>query len=88
LLGDDEILKDGGYTANAAAPIVEDLCIQATSFSKVEFSLCPREANYVTHLLTKEVDPQPNVWFEEPPGLIVSILIDDVSVIFLSFLLQ
>jgi hypothetical protein len=61
-----EIMNDGGYTANAAIPIVEDILIHATSFSKVEFIFCPREANFVTHLLAKEVDIQPNIWFEKP----------------------
>jgi hypothetical protein len=27
-----EILNDGGFTVMAAAPIVEDICIHATSF--------------------------------------------------------
>jgi hypothetical protein len=39
-----EILKDGGFTAMAAAPIIEDICIHALSSTKVDF-FCPRNSN-------------------------------------------
>jgi hypothetical protein len=75
------ILKQGGFTVMATSSIVEDICIQATSFAKVELIYCPREANYIAHSLTKECDTKPNSWFEDPPGFMISLLIHDVSVI-------
>jgi hypothetical protein len=55
--------------------------IQATFFSKIEFDLYPKKANYVTHLLPKEVDFQPNVLVARTLVYIVSTLIDNLSVI-------
>jgi hypothetical protein len=76
-----EILQNGGYTASAAAPIIDDMCIQVSYFSRVEFVSCTRESNSVAHSLAKECGTQPGVWFEDPPSFIVSLLIDYVSVI-------
>jgi hypothetical protein len=74
-------LKDGGITATAASPIIEDICIHALSFTKVDYAFCPRNSNFVAHVLAKDCDAQPNVWFEDPPPFIISRLIDDVVVI-------
>jgi hypothetical protein len=32
-----EITWDGDFSSTIAAPIFEDICVQATTFSKVEF---------------------------------------------------
>ena len=62
-------MNEGGFSSTAAALIFEDIGIQATSFNKVEFSFCPRNAKKVAHVLDKECATQPSVWFEEPPIL-------------------
>ena len=48
------ILQNGGFSATTAAPIFEDICIQASSFGNVQFTYCPREANRVAHTLAQE----------------------------------
>jgi hypothetical protein len=66
--------------AIASAPIVQDICVQATSFSKVEFIYVSRNANCVAHALAKECGPQPSVSLEDRQSCIFTLLIDDVSV--------
>jgi hypothetical protein len=44
-----EILSDGGFMAAAAPPIIEGICIQASSFIKVEFAFCPRSFFFAKH---------------------------------------
>jgi hypothetical protein len=56
-------------------PIVEDICIQATSFTKLDFTYYSRDTNFVAHLLGKECDTKSNAWFEELPAFILSMLI-------------
>jgi hypothetical protein len=75
------VQKAGGFTPSAAAPIIEDMCIHATSFIRAEYEFCPRESNFVAHNLANECGTQPNVWFEFPMSFIVASLIEDVSVI-------
>lgn len=36
-------LNNGGSTSSAAAPIYEDICVQACSFDKVFYAFCPRD---------------------------------------------
>jgi hypothetical protein len=48
-----EILSDGGFMAAAAPPIIEGICIQASSFMKVEFVFCLRSLNYIKNCETQ-----------------------------------
>lgn len=42
-------LKDGGFLPTAAAPLLKDICVQATTITKFMYVFCPRNANLVTH---------------------------------------
>jgi hypothetical protein len=42
------------WSSVAAAPILQDICIQATTFSRVEYVYVPRNANSVAHSLAKK----------------------------------
>jgi hypothetical protein len=75
------MLNDRGFSGTAAAPIFEDILVQSISFTKVCFVHCPRDVNLVAHCLAKNCDSQPNVWVDDPPSFILSLLIDDVAVI-------
>jgi hypothetical protein len=55
--------------------------VQASTFSKCEFSFCNREANDVANRLSREAGSLPTVWVDEPPKFIVALLIDDVTII-------
>lgn len=76
-----ETLQTGGFSSMTAAPYYVDICFQATSFSRVEYCYCNRDANIAAHTLAREAVPQPRVWVDEPPSFIISSLINDVSVI-------
>jgi hypothetical protein len=55
--------------------------VQASTFSKCEFSFCNREANGVADRLSRETGSLPTVWVNEPREFIVALLIDDVTII-------
>lgn len=74
-------MNGGGFSSTVAAPYYEDICIQATTFSRVEFNFCNRDANCVAHCLAREADQNQRVWVDEPPGFIISLLVDDVTTI-------
>lgn len=75
-------LNNGGFTASAAAPICEDLCVQASSLVKVVYSHCPiPEANCVAHTLVNDCKLKSSIWVDDPPSSIISMLIDDASTI-------
>ena len=76
-----EVLQAGAFSSTSAAPYYDDICIQATTFGKVCFSFCSRDANYVAHHLAKEAEINPCVWVDEPPSFIVHFLVDDVTTI-------
>ena len=73
--------KDGGYSTTAAAPIYQDIMIQATSFDKISYFYCPRESKLLARILAREAEDQPNVWVDDPPSFIIQNMIDDVIVI-------
>jgi hypothetical protein len=48
-----ETMKEGGFSATAAAAIFYDCNILASSFAKVSYEYFPREVNEVAHELAK-----------------------------------
>ena len=76
-----DTLLEGGFSATVAAPIFEDIRIQASSFDKILFMHCPRKANRVAHTLAHECRLDSCVWADDPPSFILPLLIDDVSMI-------
>ena len=76
-----EDLQMGSSPSTAAAAVFDDIYIQASTFTACEFSFCKREANCVADRLSREMASLPRVWVDDPPSFIVSLLIDDVTVI-------
>ena len=77
-----DTMKNGGYSAGAAAAVFDDFYFIACDFPLVRFEHCNREANKVAHELARLANfSVTRDWFEEPISDIVSFLIDDVTII-------
>ncbi|XBJ03647.1 hypothetical protein VPH35_022750 [Triticum aestivum] len=78
-----DTVKNGGLSAGAAAAIFEDCFFMACDFSQTSFEHCNREANKVAHELARLAKGfMSNDWIEEPMENLVTLLIDDVTIIF------
>jgi ribonuclease HI len=76
-----DTLQTGDFPSTAAVALFDDIYVQASTFSRCEFTFCNREANCVADWLSRETDSLPNVWVDDPPSFIISMLIDDVNII-------
>lgn len=77
-----DTMKNGGHSAGAAAAIFEDCFFMACDFPLTSFEHCNREANKVAHELARLAKgSMTKDWIEEPMENIVSLLIDDVTII-------
>ncbi|KAF7033153.1 hypothetical protein CFC21_044274 [Triticum aestivum] len=77
-----DTIKSGGCSARAAAAVFDDCYHLACDFTISRFERWSREANRVAHELTRLARISSNFdWFEEPLNEIVTLLIDDVSII-------
>jgi ribonuclease HI len=66
-----DALQTGDFSSTAAT----------STFSRCEFIFCHRETNCVADWLSRETDSLPNVWVDDPPSIIISMLINDVTII-------
>ncbi|XBI00172.1 hypothetical protein VPH35_129307 [Triticum aestivum] len=68
---------------DVAAAIFADCVDTTTSIGKVIYKHCYRSSNQVAHVLAKFTycNKLSLIWMNEPPGVLVSKLIDDVSII-------
>ena len=64
-----------------AAAIFAECVDVSTLIGKVKFKHCPRNANKAAHVLAKHsyCNKFSSIWTDEPPGCLVSNLVDDVS---------
>ncbi|KAF6986066.1 hypothetical protein CFC21_003857 [Triticum aestivum] len=77
-----DTMKNGGESAGAAAAIFEDCFFMGCDFPQISFEHCNRETNKVAHefarlakcCMTKD-------WIEKPMKNLVTLLIDDVTII-------
>jgi hypothetical protein len=76
-----ETLQAGCCSSTATAVVFEVIYVQASTFSKCEFSFYNRKANAVADCLTRETGSLPCVWVDESPSFIESLLVDDVTII-------
>ena len=77
-----DTMKNGGQFAGTAATVFNDCYFLACDFPLTSFEHCNRKANRVAHELARLARVSlTNEWFEEPMNDIVSLLIDDVTVI-------
>ncbi|XBI18560.1 hypothetical protein VPH35_060309 [Triticum aestivum] len=68
-----DTMNNGGQSAGAAAAIFEDCFFMACDVPQTSFEHCNREANKVAHMTSD--------WIEEPMKNLVTLLIDDVTII-------
>jgi ribonuclease HI len=80
-VGCSRIIVQSDCQQVAAVALFDDIYFQASTFSRCEFTFCNREANCVADWLSRETDSLPNVWLDDPPSFIISMLIDDVTII-------
>jgi hypothetical protein len=77
-----DTMKNGGFSATAAAAIYDDSIIVWSGFGSVDLVSCNREANQVAHELASDAFRTNNscTWVDEPPRFILSKLTNDVSI--------
>jgi hypothetical protein len=63
--------------------IFADIVDITSSFDKVTFKYCPREANKVAHELAKFsfLNNQSCNWVDEPPSFLLNSIINDVTIL-------
>uniref|UniRef100_A0A453BDG5 RNase H type-1 domain-containing protein n=1 Tax=Aegilops tauschii subsp. strangulata TaxID=200361 RepID=A0A453BDG5_AEGTS len=77
-----DMMKNGGQSAGAATAVFDDCYFMACEFTITRFEHCNREANKVAHEIARLANfSTTRDWFEELMVGIVSLLIDDVTVI-------
>ena len=75
-----EVMQGGGNSLGPAAAIYEECSFLARNFISIMFSYCPREANAAADLLARNLEfSHTIVWKSEPPGFLVDVLTNDVS---------
>ena len=77
-----DAMNNRGQSAGAAVAIFEDCFFMACYFPQTSFEHCNREANKVAHELARlEKSSMTRDWIEEPMEDLVTLLIDDVTII-------
>ena len=77
-----DTMKNGGQSAGAVTVVFDDCYFMSCEFTITRFEHCNREANKVAHEIARLANFfVTRDWFEEPMVDIVSLLIDDVTVI-------
>lgn len=77
----DAMANNTGHSM-VADPILDECRQICTDFGKVLFEFCNRESNTVAHTLAQHGrDDPPSLWLDVPPGFILDLLADDVSII-------
>ncbi|KAE8770646.1 hypothetical protein D1007_57566 [Hordeum vulgare] len=77
-----DTMCDEGNSLGPAAAIYEECAFLAKNFSFIQFQFCPREANMVADTLARNVVTTRTIkWFEEPPGFLVDVLANDVTLL-------
>ena len=77
-----DTMKNGGESAGAAVEIFKDCFFMACDFPQTSFEHCNREASKVAHELARLAKcSMTRDWIEEPMENLVTLLIDDVTII-------
>ena len=75
-----DTMQNGGNSLGPAAAIYEECSFLACNFNIIEFNYCPREANMAADVLSRNSETSRTiVWKSEPPGFLVDVLSNDVS---------
>ena len=64
-----QIMQEGGFSANSAAPIYNECNILWSGFQEISIEHCNREANQVAHSLAQRARSlrQNCIWDDDPP---------------------
>ena len=77
-----DVMMNGGNSLGPAATIFEECTLLCRNFLVVVFAHSPREANLAAHALARHTEGSVStVWHEEPPDFLVSILVNDVTIV-------
>jgi ribonuclease HI len=77
-----EALNSNGAISSVGAPIIEDCQDFVKDLGKVIVQLCYRESNKVAHELASfGRDNPPAVWLDIPPSFLLSLIVDDVTIV-------
>ena len=76
-------MLDGGFSATASAPILDECSQIWKEFVAISISHCNRESNSVAHELARLaiVLKDSVIWAEEPPPSILQLLVNDVTIL-------
>jgi ribonuclease HI len=77
-----DVMGNGGNSLGSATAIYEECSFLCRNFTETQFSHCPREANMVAHELARHSGGMESiVWLDDPPDFILSVLVEDTSII-------
>ncbi|KAE8786510.1 hypothetical protein D1007_39664 [Hordeum vulgare] len=71
-------MQEGGNSSGTTATILDDCYHMARDFTHVRYDRCHREANSVADKLARICKfSSPNSWFDEPPSVIIPLVVRD-----------
>ena len=77
-----DTMNNGGHSIGATTTVFDDCFFIVCDFPFTSFEHCNRKANKVAHELARLAKQfVTRDWIEEPMGNIVSLLVDDVTII-------
>ena len=78
-----DIIKDGGFTASASAPILEVCYDLWRDLPLAIIKHCDREANQVAHELARQAleEKFSCIWVDSQPTFITALLANDVTIL-------
>ncbi|KAK3121628.1 hypothetical protein QOZ80_8BG0657540 [Eleusine coracana subsp. coracana] len=78
-----DTIRDGGFSATAAAAIYEECYSEWRDLADVSIEHCHREANEVAHLLANVAlnSRSTRIWLDGPPSFIVAGMATDVTIL-------
>ncbi|KAE8795187.1 hypothetical protein D1007_29920 [Hordeum vulgare] len=71
-------MQEGGNSCGTAATILDDCYHMARDFTQVRYDHCQRETNSIADELARLCKfSSPSSWFDEPPNVIIPLLVRD-----------
>lgn len=76
-----QTILDEGFSATAAAAIYDECYSLWNEFGEVSIEYCDREGNCVAHELARQavISRKSCTWVDEPPGFLIPVLMNDVT---------
>lgn len=78
-----ETMKDGGFSANSAAAIYDEVCSTWRDFVDISINHADREANMVAHYLARQAFDFKSscIWIDECPDFLLGAVARDVTIL-------